>query len=379
MVQKGMVEGMTLIGESKPPKKICVTCLAGKQTRDPIPKETTASAPRPNHRISSDLMESHTHSPFSEKYLDTYVDWASRHITGYALKAKSDQPTTLDMHLNRVEVLVGEPVVYLQSDGGGEYDNKHVAVICKERGIHHEMTNPDTPQENGIAEHANRTIKEMALYMLQGAGLPKTYWAEAAKYVIHILNRTPTRSRKDDITPHEAYTGVKPSVVHIRPFGCKAFVHIPEKKCTKFDPKSLECVLLGYCEHKRAYRPLHRPTGRIVESRDVVFDEGEQEGVPTRIVINIEPVFPSEQAEPAPHYAQVEAQSKLTTCPAALFRPVLRNVKNCGVHPDASALIQWKFTRLMCVESDDARDMLKHASRCSVRPCLAQSGRVEPA
>ena len=73
---------------------------------------------------------------------------------------------------------------------------------------------------------------------------------------------------------------------------------------------------------------------------------------------------------------ELEPQSKLTTRPAALFRPVLRNVKNCGVHPDASALIRWKFTRLTCVESDDARDVLKHALRCFARPCLARSGRV---
>ena len=291
MVRKGMVNGMSIIGESKPPKTPCATCLAGKQTRDPIPKSTTATAPRVNYRISSDLMESDTLSYLGERYLDTYVDWHSRHITVYPLKAKSDQPATLDAHINRVEVLVGEPVNILRSDGGGEYDNKDVKAICTRRGIHHEMTNPDTPQENGIAERANRTIEEMVRCMLQEAKLPKKYWAEAAKYATHILNRTPTRALDRDITPHEAYTGIKPSVAHIRPFGCKAYVHIPAKKRAKFDAKSLECVLLGYCEHKRAYRLLHRPTGRIVESRDVVFDEGNPNSVPTRIVVNTEPVF----------------------------------------------------------------------------------------
>ena len=90
--------------------------------------------------------------------------------------------------------------------------------------------------------------------------MPKKYWAEAAKYAAHILNRTPTRALDGDITPHEAYTGIKPSVAHIRPFGCKGYVHIRDKKRTKFDAKSIECVLLGYCDHKRAYRLLHRST-----------------------------------------------------------------------------------------------------------------------
>ena len=294
MVRTGMVKGMSLIGESKAPKSTCTSCLAGKQTRDRIPKQTTATAPRPNYRISSDLMESDTRSPSGEKYLDTYVDWASRHITAYALKAKSDQPATFETHLNHIEVLVGEPVVFLRTDGGGEYLNHKMTQICAERGIHHETTNPDTPQENGIAERANRTIQEAATAMLTDAGLPKLYWAEACKYAVHIHNRTPTRSLEDDITPHEAYTGVKPLVAHLRPFGCKAHVHIPEKRRSKFDAKSVECMLIGFSEHKRAYRLLHRPTGRILESRNVVFDEGNPDSVPTRIIVNTEPVISSD-------------------------------------------------------------------------------------
>ncbi len=213
------------------------------------------------------------------------------------------------MHLNRAEVIVGELVVYLRSDGGGEYDNKEVAEICKCRGIHHEMTNPDTLQENGIAERANRTIKEMALCMLEDAGLPKKYWAEACLYAVHILNQTPMRALNGDITPHEVYTGVKPSVAHIRPFGCKAYVHIPDKRRKKFDVKSLECVLLGYSKHKRAYRLLHRPTGKIIESRDIVFDEGDPEGVPTRIVVNTEPVFPAGTGNIPPTVVSTEDSS----------------------------------------------------------------------
>ncbi|CDO75139.1 hypothetical protein BN946_scf184772.g6 [Trametes cinnabarina] len=316
MVRKGMVEGMSLLGESKPPATVCTTCLAGKQTRDKIPSASKTIAPRPNYRISSDLMESDTCSPLGEKYLDTYIDQYSRHISAYPLKAKSDQPVMLDAHINRVEVLVGQPVNYLRSDGGGEYDNRNVKDLCARRGIHHEMTNPDTPQENGIAERTNRTIKEMALCMLQESGLPKKYWAEATKYAVHILNRTPTRALAGDITPHEAYTGIKPSVAHIRPFGCKAYVHIPAKKRSKFDAKSLECVLLGYCKHKRAYRLLHRPSGRILESRDVVFDEGDPNGVPTRIVVNVEPVAPVSDSSTSEHSTSVIVDVPATSPPS---------------------------------------------------------------
>ena len=51
-------------------------------------------------------------------------------------------------------------------------------------------------------------------------------------------NRTPTRGLKGGITPFEAWTGIKPSVYHLRPFGCKVRLHIPDTKRKKLDPKS---------------------------------------------------------------------------------------------------------------------------------------------
>ncbi|KAF8630345.1 hypothetical protein AX14_011010, partial [Amanita brunnescens Koide BX004] len=45
---------------------------------------------------------------------------------------------------------------------------------------------------NGVAEHMNRTIVEMALSFLKDAGLPKTYWGYAVLYAVYIINRTPT-------------------------------------------------------------------------------------------------------------------------------------------------------------------------------------------
>lgn len=37
-------------------------------------------------------------------------------------------------------------------------------------------------------------------------------------------------------------------------FNCKAMVHIPKQKRTKFDAKSTECVFLGYCDNAKAFR-----------------------------------------------------------------------------------------------------------------------------
>ena len=89
---------------------------------------------------------------------------------------------------------------------------------------------------------------------------------------MHVLNRSPTLAIKNK-TPEESWSGIKPSVKHFRVFGCISHVHVPDRKRTKLDDKSLSCVLLGVSEEKKAYR-LYDPTSqRIIISRDVVFEE----------------------------------------------------------------------------------------------------------
>lgn len=41
----------------------------------------------------------------------------------------------------------------------------------------------------------------------------------------------------------------------------------------KLDPKSLQCVFLGYNEKYKGYRCLHPPTGKVYINRHVLFDE----------------------------------------------------------------------------------------------------------
>ena len=152
----------------------------------------------------------------------------------------------------------------------------------KSKGVHHEMTNPYTPQENGVSEWMNRTLVEMARAMLSDAGLPNTYWGDAILYVTHILNCVPMQALDEDLTPHEAFTGNKPSVMHLRIFGCKVHVHIPDAKRRKLNAKSIKCIFLGFVENRKAYICMQRPSGQVFESRDVVFDEGSASG-PSRV------------------------------------------------------------------------------------------------
>ena len=46
-----------------------------------------------------------------------------------------------------------------------------LTAFCEKNGIIHETTAPYTPQQNGIAERKNHTLKEMMNAMLISSGL----------------------------------------------------------------------------------------------------------------------------------------------------------------------------------------------------------------
>ena len=69
-------------------------------------------------------------------------------------------------------------ILKLRSNNGGEFVNKFIKIFT-ERGIQMQHIVPYTPQQNGVAERKNRTLKEMANFMLQSKGLRLNFWAEA--------------------------------------------------------------------------------------------------------------------------------------------------------------------------------------------------------
>ena len=93
----------------------------------------------------------------------------------------------------------------------------------------------------------------MVRSMLSSRKVPKTFWPEAVNWTVHVLNQSPTLAVKDR-TLEEAWSGDKPSVEYFRIFGCISHVHISDKRRTKLDDKSLQCVLLGVSDESKAYR-----------------------------------------------------------------------------------------------------------------------------
>jgi hypothetical protein len=160
----------------------------------------------------------------------------------------------------------------LRSDMGGEYTSHDFNEFCNTQGIKRQLTAAYTPQQNGVSERKNRTLLNIVISLLSCKNVPKRFWPEALKWATYVMNRSPTVSVKN-ITPEEAWSGIKPSVHHFRVFGCLAYAHIPDSQRKKLDNKSIKCVHLGLSDESKAYK-LHDPAQRkIIVSRDVIFDE----------------------------------------------------------------------------------------------------------
>ena len=89
---------------------------------------------------------------------------------------------------------------------------------------------------------------------------------------VFILNRVPTKALKGK-TPFEAWYGRKPSMSFLRTFGCIGHVRKTKSVLTKLEDRSTPMVLLGYEEGTKVYRLYDPRGGKVVVSRDVMFDE----------------------------------------------------------------------------------------------------------
>ena len=77
-------------------------------------------------------------------------------------------------------------------DKGGEYMSNEFIGYLKQHGIVLRMTTRNHPQQNGVAEHANRTIEEYTTSMLEQAGLPDSFRGKTVAIYIYIWNMIPS-------------------------------------------------------------------------------------------------------------------------------------------------------------------------------------------
>lgn len=204
------------------------------------------------------------------RYLVTFIDNESRWCEVFMIEQKSDVLNAFKTYKAAAETFTGRKIKMLQSDNGREYCSNEFSEFLRKHGIKRRLMVPHTPQQNGVAERKNRTLVEMARCMMRHAAVPPIFWAEAINTANYIRNRCITKSLNRRV-PYTAWTGKKPTLIHLKIFGTKAYALNKVPKREKFDSRSQECMLVGYSTESKAYRLWSPKSRKVIVSRDVKF------------------------------------------------------------------------------------------------------------
>ncbi|KAI5445914.1 hypothetical protein KIW84_013951 [Lathyrus oleraceus] len=110
--------------------------------------------------------------------------------------------------------------------------------------------------------------KSKAMVERQGGHKIKVEVMSTATYII---NKCPTK-RLEGITPEECWSGVKPSLSHLKVFGSIARRHVPDQLRRKLDDKSSQMILVEY-HSTGGYKLFDTVNKQVVINRDMIIYE----------------------------------------------------------------------------------------------------------
>ncbi|KAK1619296.1 hypothetical protein QYE76_024813 [Lolium multiflorum] len=217
----------------------CDEGVVGKQRSAPYPRETTDQASEALELVHGDICGPISPAtPSGNEYFMLMVDDHSQYMWIVLLKSK-DQAIQAFEKIKEAGEVKARAKKSLRIDRGGELKHKVVA---------------------------------MARSMMESKNLPGKFWGEAVNTAVYLLNRAPTRSMVGG-TPYEAWYGRKPSVDHLRTFGCVAHIKTVSGHKRSLADRSTPMIMTGYEEGSKAYRLSNPLTNKVIVACDVVFEE----------------------------------------------------------------------------------------------------------
>ena len=104
---------------------------------------------------------------------------------------------------------------------GAHFLSKGIVVHC---------TVPYAHQQNGKSKCYIHTIDEGGQALLADAGLHMSFWLDAMLTRQYLVNRLPTLTLPDNLTPYEVLSNsCKPDLSHLQVWGCDCFVVVPDE------------------------------------------------------------------------------------------------------------------------------------------------------
>lgn len=254
----------------------CAHCAEAKTTRASF----TTNAPERDPSSPLAVVHSDIAGPYSvpslgnARYFVTLIDSCGWHDVR-TIQRKSDAVTSVrDMLIQTRQRHQGKSPLTMRTDNGSEYTSHDFKRLLQSHKIWHQTSIAHTPEQNGVAERANRTLNEKTTALLSQAGLPKPYWAEAIQHAAYLVNRTPS-ARNDGLSPFEVTHKRPPMLDKLPVWGEHVWVHVPNQG--KAFVRAVRCRFMGIGDAfgKRAMRVQSIDDGRF-------FFTGEVRRVDTR-------------------------------------------------------------------------------------------------
>ncbi|KAG8501561.1 hypothetical protein CXB51_003867 [Gossypium anomalum] len=186
MISEDLVENFT---NSVEEEEVYEVCQLRKQARLPFPTNQAWRASEKLQLVHTDVYgPMKTESLNGSRYFILFINDYSRYCWAYSHRNKYEGLSIFQKFKAAVETETDCKLKTLRSDNGTEYTSSGFNTFCDEAGIRHQLTNTYTPQQNG--------------------------------------NRLPTKALAHK-TPFEAWLGFKPSLAHMKVFGCLCYSQIP--------------------------------------------------------------------------------------------------------------------------------------------------------
>lgn len=271
MIENSAAEGRELMTENV---MTCENCTRSKATRVSRLGGITQCIENTGELVDIDLIGPIQESLGKSKYLLVAKDRYSGYGWVRPLRSKKETCLCLQELIAHFEVASGNRIKSIITSNGGELVDMAVRTLL---GLEHIKLELSAPQQNGTAERFDRAIIEATRTALSASGLPHGLWAEAAASASYSLNRVVRNGEAK--TPFELFTGRRPFVGHLVPFGEPVQCLITDKKVSKFDPKIGKGNVVGYTDRSNTYRVYIPSMNRVKVSCDVILAEPEQRAI----------------------------------------------------------------------------------------------------
>lgn len=156
----------------------------------------------------------------------------------FLMKNKSKFVTHLTNFLEYVATQFKTSVQIIRSDNAKEFCEARMLLLYQSKGINHQKSCYDTPQQNGVVECKHKHLLEMAHALYFQSNVPLKFWGDCVLCACYLINRMPL-STLNFISPYE-----------------KLFGH----------PLTTPCIFLGYPFGQKAYKVYNLTTQKIIIS-----------------------------------------------------------------------------------------------------------------